>query len=287
VPPRLRIGCSSWTSDAWWGRVYPEGIKEGDRLALYAQIFDTVEVDSSYYRPPGRFLLSRWVRVTPEDFVFTLKMTRDLLDPREPLDRNGLERFTQDAKVLGPKLGPILLQFPPWVKPGRATSFLGELLDALDPSLRYAVELRDKGWFQGETGAALRRDLEERRMALTWSYLTYVDVPPVVTTDFVYLRFIGDHTTVPEEIHGSLQVDRRDVLHLWAERWKASLKERSLEGFVYFNNHFQGFAPASANLFREEVGLPPLDLGRALAQAPSAGPRSRQTRLGTPPAAPR
>jgi uncharacterized protein YecE (DUF72 family) len=257
----VRIGCSSWTSDAWWGRVYPKGLPDGERLTVYARLFDTVEVDSTYYRSPARAMVAGWRRKTPEGFVFTLKFPRDLLDPKTPVEPEKVTEFTEAAQVLGPKLGPILLQFPPWVKPGRATTFLPTLLDALDPKLRYAVEVRDAGWFTGEPWARLQQELERRRIALAWSYLTYVDIPPVRTADFVYLRFIGDHDTIPAETHGEIRADRSRETAKWAARMRAELG-RARAGFVFFNNHYAGFAPASANEFRVDLGLEPIDTGR-------------------------
>lgn len=251
---QLRIGCSSWTSAAWWGRVYPERIRDGDRLAWYARFFDTVEVDSTYYRAPPDALLDRWAAVTPPEFLFTLKFPRDLLDPKRPVERAKVDAFLAGARRLGGKLGPILLQFPPWVKPGRATAYLEDLLAGLDPGLRYAVELRDIGWYRGPAWDRLRGNLRDLSIALAWSYLTYLEVPAELTSDFVYLRFIGDHTSVPESVHGELRVDRSKETHRWAERVKeAALRVRST--FAFFNNHYAGFAPESANRFREEMGL--------------------------------
>jgi uncharacterized protein YecE (DUF72 family) len=258
VPFDVRIGCSSWTSDAWWGRVYPEGIPDGDRLRHYARMFDTVEVDSTFYRPPSPYVVRSWRSKTPAGFRFTLKMAREYLDPNRPIEPAKLAAFTDAARLLGEKLGPILLQFPPSVKPGRAGPFLAALLDALDPGLRYAVELRDAGWFSGETLRELSSTLAGHRAALAWSYLTYLDVPPELTTDFVYLRFIGDHTTVPAQVHGEVRLDRSVEMRLWADRLKARAAEVTT-AFVFFNNHFQGFAPASASRFREEMGLPAID----------------------------
>lgn len=254
----LRVGCSSWTSEAWWGRVYPRGLPEGERLRWYARTWDTVEVDSSYYRDPGPFLTRRWAQVTPESFRFTLKFPRDLLDPKKAVDTEKVAAFLAHADLLGPKLSAILLQFPPWVKPGRATGFLEELLGRLDPRHRYAVELRDAGWFAEPVFGSLTRSLSDRRMALAWSYLTYVDVPPVRTTDFVYLRFIGDHTSVPESTHGEVRVDRSRELATWAKHLERAAEDLA-SAFAFFNNHFAGFAPASVNDFRAAVGLPSLD----------------------------
>jgi len=274
---RWRIGCSSWTSEAWWGRVYPTGLAPGERLAAYARSFDAVEVDASYYRDPGAFLVRRWARATPEGFVFTMKAPRELLDPKKPVDREALAAFESHARELGPKLGALLLQFPPSATPNRSSAFLAELLDAVDPSLRYAVELRHAAWFEEAQLRLLLARLTEHRSALAWSYLTFVDVPPEVTTDLLYLRFIGDHTTVPAESHGELRVDRSEVTRRWAERARAA-SEHVENVFAFFNNHYAGFAPESVNLFRRELGLAPVDYGAAVREA-AAGPGASQRRL--------
>ena len=253
----LRIGCSSWTSEAWAGRVYPIGLPPAERLAVYARAFDTVEVDASYYRDPGPTLVRRWARVTPPGFVFALKFPRELLDPKRAVDRERTATFVENALALGPKLGPILLQFPPWVRPGRAEPFLRELLAALPAGPRYAVELRDAGWFRDGTVEALGRTLGEAGVALAWSYLTYLDVPPLRTTDYVYLRFIGDHTSVPAPTHGELRVDRAEPTRRWAARVR-EVRDAVTAIFAFFNNHYAGFAPESANQFRQELGLPPV-----------------------------
>lgn len=266
----LRIGCSSWTSDAWWGRLYPEGLKDGDRLAWYSKLYDTVEVDSSYYRAPSDYLVRRWASVTPDGFVFTLKFPRDLLDPKQPVDPTKIGSFLASAALLGPKLGPILLQFPPWVKPGRANAFMENVLAMLDARLRYAVELRDAGWFRGATWTALETRLRDRGIALAWSYLTYVDVPPELTSDFVYLRFIGDHKTLPEGTHGELRIDQSKETKLWADRVR-KVEGRVHTTFAFFNNHYAGFAPESVNLFREEMGLPRIEYAPRTPQRKLAG----------------
>jgi uncharacterized protein YecE (DUF72 family) len=257
----LRVGTSSWTSDAWAGRVYPRGLPDGDRLTVYAKLFNAVEVDSTYYRSPPPAMVVGWRRKTPPDFRFTLKFPRDLLDPKVPVDPEKVATFIDAARRLDDKLGAILLQFPPWVRPGRARSFLTTLLDTLDPGPRYAVELRDAGWFTGEDRDWVVRTLTDRRVALAWSYLTYVDVPPERTADFVYLRFIGDHDTIPAETHGEVRVDRSPVTALWAARLK-DVHDTAQMAFVFFNNHYAGFAPASVNEFRVAMGLPPIDTGR-------------------------
>ena len=251
----VRTGTSSWTSEAWWGRVYPEGTPPADRLALYARLFDCVEVDATYYTVPPHRMVEGWYARTPAEFLFALKLTRELLDPKKPVNAEKLQAFVTAAQILQEKLGPILLQFPPWVKPGRSTFFLSELLKVLPSGPTYAVELRDAGWYAGETRERLLRDLRDRQIALAWSSLNYVEIPPEVTSDQIYLRFIGDHTSIPAETHGEVRADRTVETRRWADRLRARSSEVR-RALVFFNNHYAGFAPESVNLFRELMGLP-------------------------------
>lgn len=265
---RVRVGCSSWTSEAWWTRVYPRGLAEGQRLGLYSRLYDTVEVDSTYYATPRGSVVRRWASLTPPGFTFALKFPRDLMDQRKAVEAEAVRHFLSQARELGPKLGPVLLQFPPWFRPvTRNQAFLHDLLKTLDPALRYSVELRHATWFTGEAWEWVKRVLTEHGSALTWSSLTYVDVPAELTSDLLYLRFIGDHVTVPAAIHGEIRVDRALEMRLWAARVREVLP-RVREAFAYFNNHFQGFAPGSANLFRSEMGMEPVDYSSALHPAP-------------------
>lgn len=197
--------------------------------------------------------------MTPQGFTFALKFPRDLMDPRKPLDPAEVSTFTGRVDGLGVKLGPILLQFPPWFRPGpKNNAFLGDLLATLDVKQRYSVEVRHATWFSGETWNWLRKTLADRGISLTWSALNYVEIPPELTSDLLYMRFIGDHVTVPESVHGEIRVDRSKELKLWASRVREVLP-RVKDAFAFFNNHFQGFAPGSANLFLKEMGMEPVE----------------------------
>ncbi len=105
VTGAARLGSSSWTSPAWAGRFYPLGTHDRDRLSYYAKFYDTVEVDSTYYRDPGPSLFRRWASVTPSGFVFAVKFPRDLLDPKSEIERVLVDRFLGNALELGEKMG--------------------------------------------------------------------------------------------------------------------------------------------------------------------------------------
>jgi uncharacterized protein YecE (DUF72 family) len=271
----LRIGSSSWTAKSWWGRFYPSDVRNEDRLCYYARIYNTVEVDSSYYRDPGRERILRWASQTSDDFVFSLKVPREFLDPQKSPNPQRWESFHRTVRLLGAKLGPLLLQFPPSFGPARGIRFLESLDPSWDPGIRYALELRNSRWFRGEPWEWLQDCLKTRNISLVWSYLTYMDVPAEVTANFLYLRFIGDHITIPEDQHGEVRVDRREALRLWIERLRSVAAPVS-ETFVYFNNHFAGFAPASINHFRQLFGLEPVSYGPG---GPSSSPPAIQRRL--------
>ncbi len=271
MPPNVRIGASSWTSEAWWGRLYPERLAEGERLAWYARLYDTVEVDATYYAPPSPFLVDGWRRKTPEGFRFALKVPRELIDPRNAPSPGAIPRFVETVRRLGPKLGPLLLQFPPSFAPGRPAEappnldvLAGRLAEFPD-DLRVAVELRHRGWYEGRTRPRLLDLLARSRRALAWSSLTYVDIPPEVTSDWAYLRFIGDHETVPASEHGARRVDRTAETKRWADRLRT---EDLPEAWAFFNNHYEGYAPDSMNVFRQELGLAAID---------HRGPLARET----------
>jgi uncharacterized protein YecE (DUF72 family) len=250
----VRVGCSSWTSPAWKGRFYPTGLPDVQRLSVYARRFDCVEVDATYYAMLPAPVIASWGRRTPEGFRFTLKCPRDLLDPKASPKPEELTEFFRRASQLGPKLAGVLLQFPPWFKPpasgsGGNWAFLESTVRSLPDGIPVAVELRDAGWFRSERHRELLRLLGERSFPLAWSYLTYVEVPPDVTSDWVYLRFIGDHDTVPEDKHGTIVIDRGGPMREWAGRLKEAAP-RVRRAYAFFNNHFAGYAPASAEEFR-------------------------------------
>ncbi|HLF06873.1 MAG TPA: DUF72 domain-containing protein [Thermoplasmata archaeon] len=259
----VRVGASSWTSEAWWDRVYPKDVAPGDRLRIYSSLYDCVEVDSTYYSVPPRTMVKGWDAKTPEGFLFTLKFPREFLDPKKSIDAGKLDAFYVHAKLLGPKLGCVLMQFAPWVKPGKANEFIGGLLDQIDSDVPHALEMRDKGWFSGQNRVSLVKELRDREITFAWSYLTYVDVPDEVTSDTIYLRFIGDHDTIPAETHGELRADKSAETASWIlkiEKHRDEVKRI----LVFFNNHYAGFAPASINLFRKMLGMVEIDYSKAL-----------------------
>jgi uncharacterized protein YecE (DUF72 family) len=120
----------------------------------------------------------------------------------------------------------------------------------LDKRFRYAIEPRQESWFDGEVYSFLRKN----DICLAWTQQNKIQTPPVVTTDFIYLRFIGDRS-INEKDFGVIHKNREKELQNWAGVIK---KIKAEGGFVPANNHYAGFGPATANIFRKMVGMKPV-----------------------------
>ena len=265
---RYWVGCSGWAYDDWVGPFYPPGTPPGEFLARYARVFRVVEVDSSFYRPPGLFLVRRWAERTPEGFRFTLKVPREVTHASDPAGPSTvLESFLASLEPLRSrgKLGAVVLQFPASFRAGPGRARLERLLAEVPPEVPLAVELRHLSWWTPATRALL----EGRRAALVWSVVPDARPPPWVTGDFLYVRFIGDRALTRFD---RLQRDGRPAID--SMKTLLETEGRPLDTvFAFANNHFMGFGPATAALIAQALGEPVPDLG-------AAGRAPGQMRLG-------
>lgn len=241
LPKGIHIGTSGWNYDGWKGNFYPEKLSGERMLEAYAEKFDTVEVNGTFYSLPKPETIENWSAKVPDDFVFSVKASRfithmkKLKDPKEPLDK--LYRVIQ---AFGEKLGPVLFQLPPnWgVDTGRLTNFL----DTLSRDFRYTFEFRDESWHC----EAVYRLLEEHEAAFCFYDYETKQAPRRQTADFTYMRLHG-----PEEqaYKGSY---RDGVLDKYAQDCLNSRKSgRSV--FCYFDNDEKACAPHDAKRLIERV----------------------------------
>jgi uncharacterized protein YecE (DUF72 family) len=237
----VRIGCSGWNYRDWRERVYPRGLPASRWLAHYATLFDTVEVNTTFYRLARPASVAAWVAATPEDFLFAVKASRFLTHMKRLRDmEQGVERFYTaiEPLVRSPKLGPVL-----WQLPERFTRDEDRLADALErlPPGRHCLELRHESWFTDDVLALLRAYgvalVIGDHPARPWQ-------PEVLTADWTFLRFhYGARGRRGNYSEGELRA--------WANRVRA-LAERA-EVFAYFNNDWEGFAPRNALRLRRLV----------------------------------
>lgn len=236
----IKIGTSGWMYDHWKGPFYPEDISSDDMLPFFAQTFDTVEVNNTFYQLPSEEKVRRWEEDSPADFLFVIKANRyithmkNLLDPEEPVNT-----LMDRVGILDDKLGPILFQLPPhWnVNAERLANFL----EVLPQGPRYVFEFRDESWYTDE----IYHLLEEREAAFCIHDHRDAPSPEKVTTDFVYLRFHG-----PTGDYGGEY--RKEDLRGWAEKM-AGWQEDGGDVYAYFNNDMRGYAVENARELRGYV----------------------------------
>jgi uncharacterized protein YecE (DUF72 family) len=255
------IGCSGWSYSAWQGPFYPANIESSQWLNHYAHIFDYVEIDSSFYRMPNLFTVKNWYKRTPENFRFTAKFPKIITHDKRLKDANReLERFFKSMLPLADKTIALLIQLPPSLKITEGIENLRKLLPELDDRFRIAIEVRDKSWFQD----LAYNFFANNNICMVWSQLAELATPPITTTDFLYMRFIGDRS-ISEKDFGKIQKDKINEMKNWADKLKKVIEEeRRVENdkeninlaIVSANNHYAGFGPMTANIFRKMVGLP-------------------------------
>jgi len=249
--PELRIGTSGWNYGDWQGRFYPPDLPSRQYLGWYAKHFRTVEVNYSFYHLPRPSTYENWAAQVPDEFVFAVKASRLITHIRR-LEQAHEEwrRFLDNAAVLGGKLGPILLQFPPSFKAN--TDALGAFLSATPKPFELAFEFRHASWFGPEVLEMLRK--HHAALVIADSE-RYPQAPAVPTASFTYLRFHG-----PAELFASNYSDEQ--LRAWSNRIRTWLSE-GVSVHAYFNNDFHGHALANAQTL---AGF--LDASRGLPKSP-------------------
>jgi uncharacterized protein YecE (DUF72 family) len=234
----IRIGCSGWSYEHWRGRLYPTSGSTSRWLPLYADVFDTVEVNATFYRLPRTQAVEGWARSTQDDFCFAVKGSRYLTHVRRlrsPVE--GIDRFESRIEPLraAGKLGPVLWQLPPTFD--RDDERLARFLARLSPG-RHAFEFRHASWMDDAVYSLLR----DRDAALVIADRGPGSTPPwIETAGWAYVRF---H-------HGrgrNGNYSRRE-LETWADR----LGEAAGDVYAYFNNDWEGFAVENARVLARLV----------------------------------
>ena len=250
----LHFGTQGWAYPDWIGAFYPPGAKQEDYLPFYSQIFDTVELDTTFYHPPRAAIARSWEKRVPAHFRFASKVPRAIThDAALSGCTAEFERFVASLDPLGEKRGPLLVQLPAEFRRDDSTArTLSEFLAGVPSGVKVAVEFRDVSWHGADTYALLR----EHHAALAWT--AWRDLPSAteVTADFLYVRWLGVREWVGQ--YDRVTVDRAAEHDTWERELRRALPEVR-EVFGYFNNHWAGHSPASANEMKRRLGLATLE----------------------------
>ena len=223
-------------------------------LEYYSKVFDYVEIDSSFYRIPNIFTVKKWSKTTPSNFRFTAKFPKVITHEKRLKNvDNQLSLFFKAMEPLYDKILALLIQLPPSLEITEGLQRLREIIPILDNRFRYAVEIRNHSWFQD----LAYNFFANNNLCMVWSQLVGIRIPPIVTSDFLYIRFIGDRT-IQEKNFGRIQKDRTSEMRKWSRQLLRVQKEDTKLNLaiVTANNHYAGFGPATASMFRKIIGLP-------------------------------
>lgn len=244
----LFLGTQGWAYKSWIGAFYPEGTKPGDYLTEYAKHFRAIEIDSTYYAIPRPHSVEQWRDATPAHFRFAAKFPQSITHEKMLKDaERETDQFLSTLALLGDKLGPLLLQFPYTFTPAQR-DVLARYLAALPTQFRYAVEVRQRGWLND----AFFDLLKQHRVACALS--DYGSMPRVArgTTDFAYLRLLGNRKEIADEQFDRVRFNRDVDLERWGDLI-AELNEKGVAVWGFVNNHYQGHSPATVRALSERI----------------------------------
>ena len=253
---RLRFGCSGWDYAEWIGPFYRNASES--KLAAYSRVFDTAEINSTFYRPPTPGMVQGWARYSPEDFVFAAKVpqtvTHDrLLDVTRGADKDLLSFCELMRPLLDEgKLGPLLLQLPPRLR--FEETAIHRFLDTLPKGFAFALEPRNRTWMTMEAFDLLRS---------TGVAYTIVDEPLLppdlhVTSSLAYVRWHGHGQEPWYNYHYS-----EDQLREWVPRVE-QVASQAETTYGFFNNHYHGYAPENCLQILRMLGVEGAEKARAL-----------------------
>jgi len=228
------VGTSGYNYPEWRGSFYPERLAAAKMLPYYAERFATVEINYTFYRSPTRKLLDGWASATPERFKLTLKAPKRITHDARLRDcAEALGRFLETATALGPKLGVLLFQLPPYLRCDLA--LLDAFLEAFPPKVMAAFEFRHASWHATQ----VYEHLAARNLALCVADSEKLSTPLEITANYGYFR-LRDEGYTPQDI----------------ARWANTIRERTSscqEVFVYFKHEEAGTGPKFARLLLDAL----------------------------------
>jgi uncharacterized protein YecE (DUF72 family) len=228
---RWRIGTSGWNYKDWKGLFYPTSVPATRWLEYYAQHFDTIEVNATFYRLPKQETFDKWYNSTPQGFLWAVKASRFITHIKRLKDcEEPLERLYNAVKYLKEKMGPVLFQLPPSLS--FEQDLLKQFLTNLDSTHRHVMEVRHPSWLHEDAFEILKSHNIAACISDTGGRYPYTEA---ITADFTYIRLHG-----PKKLYASKYSNHQ--LREWAKK----IRESNMDAYIYFDNDFQGYAIENA-----------------------------------------
>jgi uncharacterized protein YecE (DUF72 family) len=233
---QISVGTSGYSYKEWKGTFYPGDLPAAKMLPFYAGHFDTVEINNTFYRMPEAKTMEKWAGEVPDGFSFSIKAPQRITHQKKLADcADDVRHLFDIAELLGPKLGPVLFQLPPYARKDAAR--LRDFIATLPAKRRVGFEFRHESWFDDEIYAILR----ERDAALC-----------AADTDE---SGDADSLVVPTASWGYLRLRRTQYAEGELERWSARVTSQPWErAYVFFKHEDEGKGPAFAKVFLAALG---------------------------------
>ncbi|MCV0430504.1 DUF72 domain-containing protein [Nitrosopumilus sp.] len=245
----IKIGCTGWSYQGWSGTFYPKNLKSSQWLKYYSQLFEITEINSTFYKIPAQEIVRRWNADTPRHFRFTAKFPLIITHEKRLENVNSeVFSFLTSLTPIHDKVSALVLQLPPSLSFEEAKPRLGELFDMLPNDFVYPIEGRHESWFSEDAVSYLKQN----KHCLVWNEVVGVKNPMPITSDYLYIRLIGNRS-IPDSDFGRILNDRSELISSWAKRLK-EIQNVPL-AMIMANNHFEGFGPATANSLRMQFGM--------------------------------
>jgi uncharacterized protein YecE (DUF72 family) len=245
----ILLGTQGWAYPDWVGPFYSVGTPPNRFLRTYAQHFLTVEVDSTFYGPPRETIIAKWCESTPDGFQFAVKMPRVVSHDKGLFDvQSEFTDFLDSMAAFGRKLGPILIQLPPSFDASHQDEMIS-FVHSLPTGFRFAIEVRHESWLDQPW---FEEALEQKGIARVSSDLFGMPQRLLLTSDFVYVRWLGRHAAI--ERFDRVQVDRTREYDHWADILDEATRRVS-QIYGYVNNHFAGHSPAGVRELQRRLGV--------------------------------
>ena len=228
-------------------------------LSYYSKFFKFVEVDSTFYNIPSRFVVKGGKDKTPDDFKFALKFPK-IITHEKKMHKGAdvskdLSVFFYNIEPLVDKTLLLLIQLPYYLTENKYFDSLQNMVYKLDHRFRYAIEFRDPSWFNDKVYDYLKDD----KITLTWSIRDELKTPPIVTSDQIYIRFIGDRS-IDDKDFGRIVKDRKKEMVEYVDILNKIIYFKDYQNIsIAFNNHYAGFGPESANTFLKLMDKPEIN----------------------------
>ncbi len=235
--PEFRVGTSGWNYDHWYNVFYPDDVARKRRLEYYTRIFNTVEVNATFYRAFKQSTFKKWYDETPDDFTWSVKAVRYITHKHRLKDvEESLEMFIESLQPLAEKTGPLLFQLPPSLQFDKEIS--EKFFKLLPKKNRCVIEGRHATWTTPKAQELLKKYNVAWCISDTAGKYPFLES---VTSDFMYIRLHGSR-----KLYASCYSDEE------IQEWARKINEWNVDTFVYFDNDSNGYAPVNAISLIEE-----------------------------------